>query len=264
MEDDIPPHILAFMKQFREELKKTPEAEDHFFSGRHIGEKDMDRSIYNIIIQMIKAKFKIEIKNDNFDDKYSYCLCIVDLENQKFNRVYPFVNKDERFSVSSSILKLLAIDKEGLENFVKSYTDEEVSSDESNAQSPNILVGLVQELLTFYEIRADIVLDETLLLKHIKNTVLSSRNVRKFETWDDEKYLNCLVFVLSKDIRDIEFYHLTEHRRKFISKNCWGCGKYNNKIMKCSKCGQSRYCDIQCQRRDWDVHKKICKLLDNL
>ena len=36
-------------------------------------------------------------------------------------------------------------------------------------------------------------------------------------------------------------------------------GKGKPKIMTCSRCQKVRYCQKECQKRDWDAHKKNCK-----
>lgn len=40
---------------------------------------------------------------------------------------------------------------------------------------------------------------------------------------------------------------------------CKTCGKdEEGKMLKCGKCGVSRYCDQACQKADWGYHKKVC------
>lgn len=40
--------------------------------------------------------------------------------------------------------------------------------------------------------------------------------------------------------------------------SCNSCGRTNN-LSTCSRCKAVKYCDINCQRKDWQKHKKICK-----
>lgn len=39
---------------------------------------------------------------------------------------------------------------------------------------------------------------------------------------------------------------------------CNGCFKVFDKTLKCSRCGSSRYCSVDCQKKDWNNHKKSC------
>ena len=47
------------------------------------------------------------------------------------------------------------------------------------------------------------------------------------------------------------------------SKHCWLCGKMEKEIQKCSKCKTSWYCNMECQKANWSVHKTICATLKN-
>ncbi|KZT39861.1 hypothetical protein SISSUDRAFT_1060783 [Sistotremastrum suecicum HHB10207 ss-3] len=40
---------------------------------------------------------------------------------------------------------------------------------------------------------------------------------------------------------------------------CSSCGKPNASLRKCSICGQTSYCDKDCQKAHWKVHKKDCR-----
>jgi hypothetical protein len=44
---------------------------------------------------------------------------------------------------------------------------------------------------------------------------------------------------------------------------CGGCGKPNvgEILKKCSKCGTSFYCGVECQAKKWPKHKTYCKAL---
>ena len=41
---------------------------------------------------------------------------------------------------------------------------------------------------------------------------------------------------------------------------CSACGAVVDNMMKCSGCHTEHYCDRQCQKVDWPVHKKTCKV----
>ena len=40
---------------------------------------------------------------------------------------------------------------------------------------------------------------------------------------------------------------------------CTVCGISNDKVKKCSACGNVAYCGVKCQRKDWAEHKFSCK-----
>jgi hypothetical protein len=47
----------------------------------------------------------------------------------------------------------------------------------------------------------------------------------------------------------------------YADKNCLFCCKVSeSKLQKCSKCLKAYYCNVECQRRDWSKHKKLCKI----
>lgn len=39
---------------------------------------------------------------------------------------------------------------------------------------------------------------------------------------------------------------------------CGTCGLRGGSLLKCGGCGVRKYCDRQCQRNEWQVHKKAC------
>ncbi|KAI3615811.1 hypothetical protein WG66_010419 [Moniliophthora roreri] len=45
------------------------------------------------------------------------------------------------------------------------------------------------------------------------------------------------------------------------SDKCGACGKRDAKLMKCSACKTVTYCNVACQKVDWQKHKPICKTL---
>lgn len=40
---------------------------------------------------------------------------------------------------------------------------------------------------------------------------------------------------------------------------CVKCGKFLEKVKKCSRCKIAFYCSRECQKEDWSEHKKHCK-----
>ncbi|KZS87376.1 hypothetical protein SISNIDRAFT_491139 [Sistotremastrum niveocremeum HHB9708] len=48
-------------------------------------------------------------------------------------------------------------------------------------------------------------------------------------------------------------------RRRMHLYNCSWCLNPSAVMRKCAVCGSARYCDKECQKRDWKAHKKVCK-----
>ena len=41
---------------------------------------------------------------------------------------------------------------------------------------------------------------------------------------------------------------------------CSFCGKQGpKKLRKCTRCGKAQYCGIECQKKHWKDHKKVCR-----
>ena len=43
-----------------------------------------------------------------------------------------------------------------------------------------------------------------------------------------------------------------------LKKQCMGCGRTDEGMLRCSTCLRSWYCDRDCQRKNWESHKKQC------
>ena len=41
-------------------------------------------------------------------------------------------------------------------------------------------------------------------------------------------------------------------------KVCATCGSNNPELFKCTRCKQSYYCNVDCQKKDWPKHKLTC------
>ncbi len=51
------------------------------------------------------------------------------------------------------------------------------------------------------------------------------------------------------------------HRKEEIVFTCWRCGKPGSddvRLSECGKCHTAKYCSVDCQRKDWRVHKTTC------
>ncbi|KZT39859.1 hypothetical protein SISSUDRAFT_571788 [Sistotremastrum suecicum HHB10207 ss-3] len=49
------------------------------------------------------------------------------------------------------------------------------------------------------------------------------------------------------------------NRRRMHLYNCSWCLNPSAVMRKCAVCESTRYCDKECQKRDWKAHKKVCK-----
>ncbi|KAI2468824.1 hypothetical protein F4781DRAFT_432058 [Annulohypoxylon bovei var. microspora] len=47
---------------------------------------------------------------------------------------------------------------------------------------------------------------------------------------------------------------------EMASKACLSCGEKEHNLLRCSRCKMARYCDKKCQRYDWGVHQRVCKV----
>jgi hypothetical protein len=43
-----------------------------------------------------------------------------------------------------------------------------------------------------------------------------------------------------------------------IPNECSVCGEKEKKLMSCSRCKKTKYCSVECQKKDWKEHKKCC------
>lgn len=46
--------------------------------------------------------------------------------------------------------------------------------------------------------------------------------------------------------------------KKGIGYVCENCDKFSLQMMRCSVCKKAYYCNQECQRKDWQEHKKVC------
>ncbi len=42
---------------------------------------------------------------------------------------------------------------------------------------------------------------------------------------------------------------------------CWHCFKMSNTLKRCTGCSHAHYCNVDCQKKDWEIHKPECKAL---
>ncbi|KAF9530334.1 hypothetical protein CPB83DRAFT_788319 [Crepidotus variabilis] len=59
------------------------------------------------------------------------------------------------------------------------------------------------------------------------------------------------VFTPKSTLRTVDFEHVTLYR-------CSWCGNPSAALKKCSRCTKTLYCDGDCQKSHWTVHKKVC------
>lgn len=77
----------------------------------------------------------------------------------------------------------------------------------------------------------------------------------RIENLDTIKVVNC---------RLEELFAMSKSYANYGEKRCWQCGEERpaEEIKKCGSCRCARYCDKQCQTKDWKGnHRKWCKAL---
>lgn len=65
--------------------------------------------------------------------------------------------------------------------------------------------------------------------------------------------------VEDRQIKGILFKHVDKILDSRVTKHCAACNQTVKKILNCSRCKLANYCDKNCQRAHWPVHKKVCK-----
>ncbi len=69
---------------------------------------------------------------------------------------------------------------------------------------------------------------------------------------------------------EVSFLDLRNESRKILlewcydkggfRKTCAGCNAHIEKMKKCGGCAREHYCSEECQKRQWNSHKEVCKL----
>jgi ribosomal protein S27E len=44
-----------------------------------------------------------------------------------------------------------------------------------------------------------------------------------------------------------------------VAEECGKCYKQAEKLLKCGRCGEVKYCSVDCQKADWSFHKLFCE-----
>lgn len=52
---------------------------------------------------------------------------------------------------------------------------------------------------------------------------------------------------------------MTKYMARWADLQCWVCKLFSGKSHRCSICKSRLYCSPECQNKDWDLHKTICK-----
>lgn len=108
------------------------------------------------------------------------------------------------------------------------------------------------------------------LLNELNNTV--SQELRKLLADDPKAFiLDCrigndsvafpLTFDPKKQVQysnDLRESHEQINLLSSRAMSCANCKKKPEKLLHCSKCKAARYCNVECQKADWEEHKKIC------
>ncbi|KAH8803350.1 hypothetical protein F5884DRAFT_756633 [Xylogone sp. PMI_703] len=98
--------------------------------------------------------------------------------------------------------------------------------------------------------------------------LLTSQYMPDFPEWKDvSKHALRAAISPCFPVPYIEEVFSVDDLREFKEKadKCNTCGKQSangTQLKNCGKCHQAKYCSVECQRRDWKAHKKVCISLD--
>jgi len=60
-------------------------------------------------------------------------------------------------------------------------------------------------------------------------------------------------------VERVHTMHQKAHPDDIELYRCSWCGNPSAAMRKCSSCGNTRYCDTNCQKEHWSTHKKACR-----
>lgn len=83
-------------------------------------------------------------------------------------------------------------------------------------------------------------------LWHNMNEINSDDGLHKFMHHENKQKCLCM-------------QHVAAEVAKKKPKKCLFCGAAMNKPQRCSRCKKAHYCDVDCQKKAWKMHKKVCE-----
>jgi hypothetical protein len=104
--------------------------------------------------------------------------------------------------------------------------------------------------------------------RNIKNDIICSHCEKKV---DKPNYIYykigdspiCAAICCSKKCRSLcKDFVSSETNGPIGGYMCKNCSKINRHMFQCSGCKMVRYCNRECQEKDWSEHKKSCKRVD--
>ena len=104
-------------------------------------------------------------------------------------------------------------------------------------------------------------IDQLIRLKGLKNEAYNGKLARvdffssTTEVCHNGRYR---VKLLDEEISPLQSF--IDVKPENMEHACKRCHKGGENLLFCGKCRHSRYCDSECQRIDWETHKKECKL----
>jgi len=60
------------------------------------------------------------------------------------------------------------------------------------------------------------------------------------------------------DKTPVEVHLVYRHDKPALPSECNACGKQNSFLMLCGGCANATYCNMNCQRKDWPKHNRLC------
>lgn len=88
-------------------------------------------------------------------------------------------------------------------------------------------------------------------------------------------YCNDINCILTVDAHLTEALSVFAHSLRYTDENkiypildykkfCLGCNTFKtDKLLRCGKCKRARYCSVECQEKNWNSHKDLCKRYNN-
>lgn len=78
---------------------------------------------------------------------------------------------------------------------------------------------------------------------------------------DSKAKASSVPIYLSRPVNSLDATMYANYRNQLKEDTCAysSCQKSPPRLLTCSRCKCSAYCDVDCQRNEWPVHKKVCK-----
>lgn len=71
----------------------------------------------------------------------------------------------------------------------------------------------------------------------------------------------CMVDPSSEDVRLKVHHALNQTTVSFVTRTCCECHS-NENLKSCGRCKMARFCNENCQKKNWDLHQLVCKRIE--